>query len=110
MKDHERQQNCETDDKLRILDNFVIKCQVHKNITDILENMKFKAVLELNISGILYADKFYNSTDDNPKVDEGGSNKDDVETSIAKEIAQMKQPHKSCRFASIQTGANCGTY
>ncbi|CAG8473550.1 14883_t:CDS:2 [Funneliformis mosseae] len=55
----------------------------------------------------LYADKFYNSTDDNPKVDEGGSNKDDVETSIAKEIAQMKQPHKSRRFASIQTGANC---
>ncbi|CAI2162167.1 13809_t:CDS:2 [Funneliformis geosporum] len=87
-----------------------------------------KAVLEPNISGIFiscvktkeplcirecydlfdeYADKIYKSTDENPSVDEGGSDKDDVETSIAKEIAQMKQPHKSRRFASIQTGANC---
>ncbi|CAG8736119.1 7113_t:CDS:2, partial [Funneliformis caledonium] len=87
-----------------------------------------KAVLEPNISGIFvsciktkeslcirecydlfdeYADKIYKSTDENPRVDEGGSDKDDVETSIAKEIAQMKRPHKSRRFASIQTGANC---
>jgi len=40
---------------------------------------------------------------------DGEGSYDDVESSIAKEIAQIKKPCKSCRFASIQTGTNCGT-
>ncbi|RIA92091.1 hypothetical protein C1645_765917 [Glomus cerebriforme] len=51
-----------------------------------------------------YADKIYTSADENPEIEESD---DDVESSIAKEIAQMKQPRKSRRFSSIQTGTDC---
>lgn len=33
-----------------------------------------------------------------------------MESSIAKEIAQMKESHKSRRFMSIPTGTDCGIY
>jgi hypothetical protein len=60
----------------------------------------------LNLFYIKYADNIYTSAE-SPKAGNEGSD-DDMESSIAKEIAQMKQPHKSRRFASIQTGADCG--
>lgn len=33
-----------------------------------------------------------------------------MESSIAKEIAQMKESRKSRRFVSIPTGTGCGIY
>ncbi|KAF0352153.1 THUMP domain-containing protein 1 [Gigaspora margarita] len=57
-----------------------------------------------------YADLIYKPDDSIDVVDEDEANKkigDDIESTIAKELAQMKRPHTSRRFASIQTGTDC---
>ncbi|CAG8715397.1 13503_t:CDS:2, partial [Dentiscutata heterogama] len=57
-----------------------------------------------------YADLIYKPADGTDVVDEDEANKtidDDIESAIAKELSQMKRPHTSRRFASIQTGTDC---
>ncbi|CAG8491999.1 12109_t:CDS:2, partial [Cetraspora pellucida] len=61
----------------------------------------------------LYADLIYKQDDLTNVVDDNETSKlvdDDIESSIAKELAQMKRPHTSRRFASIQTGTDCVTF
>ncbi|CAG8627216.1 6063_t:CDS:2 [Acaulospora morrowiae] len=54
-----------------------------------------------------YAEKLYEPKDSNSALSNSDVEDEDIENSIAKELAQMRQPHTSHRFASIQTGTDC---
>ncbi|CAG8498200.1 11604_t:CDS:10 [Acaulospora colombiana] len=53
-----------------------------------------------------YAEKLYGLGDAEGVVSNSEEG-EDIESSIMKELVQMKQPHESHRFASIQTGTDC---
>ncbi|CAJ0907163.1 17242_t:CDS:2 [Entrophospora sp. SA101] len=62
-------------------------------------------------AGKLFLSQAINATDPaaNKNVGDGNDDNLDIEDVIAKELSEMKRPHSSNNFASIQTGTDCAT-
>ncbi|CAH1766460.1 6012_t:CDS:2 [Entrophospora sp. SA101] len=60
-------------------------------------------------AGKLFLSQAINATDPaaNKNVGDGNDDNLDIEDVIAKELSEMKRPHSSNNFASIQTGTDC---
>lgn len=56
-----------------------------------------------------YGDELYPvETEGEGEDEEDNDNEDDLEASIAKEVAALKKPKGRKRFANITTGTDCG--